>query len=81
MERREVFLSLSEVRSLLDMRVLEGRGAISVHLIESCWTSSSLGDAWMLEMPMLLTDEEDILLLGTLVLSKNKSKWGHERKE
>ena len=39
--RKEVFLNPSKVRNLLDMRVLEGRGDLSVWLIKNQWSRSS----------------------------------------
>lgn len=65
--RRNDFLSLSEVRSLLNARVLEGRGDLSAWLIENQWSGSFLGDHWMLEISMPLEDEEGYHLLGILV--------------
>ena len=64
--RREVFLNPSEVRRLLDVRVLERRGDLSVWLIEHHWSGAFLGDGWMLEISMPLSDEEGVRLLGTL---------------
>ena len=64
--RREVFLNPSEVRRLLDARVLERRGDLSAWLIEHCWSGAFLGDGWMLEISMPLSDKEGVHLLGTL---------------
>ena len=64
--RREVFLNLSEVRRLLDARVLERREDLSAQLIENRWSGSLLGDSWTLEMSVPLLDEEGDHLLGFL---------------
>ena len=64
--RQEVFLNLSEVRRLLDARVLERRVDLSVRLIENRWSGSLLGDSWTLEMSVPLSDEEGDHLLGSL---------------
>ena len=64
--RREVFLNPSEVRRLLDARVLEGRVDLSARLIENRWSGSLLGDGWTLEMSVPLSDEEGDRLLGSL---------------
>ena len=64
--RREVFLNLSEVKRLLDARVLEGRVDLSAWLIENRWSDSLLGDGWTLEMLVPLSDEEGDHLLGSL---------------
>ena len=64
--RREVFLNPSEVRRLLDARVLERRVDLSARLIENRWSGSLLGDSWTLEMSVPLSDEEGDRLLGSL---------------
>ena len=64
--RREVFLNPSEVRRLLDARVLERRVDLSARLIENRWSGSLLGDGWTLEMSVPLSDEEGDRLLGSL---------------
>ena len=64
--RREVFLNPSEVRRLLDARVLEGRVDLSARLIENRWSGAFLGDGWTLEMSVPLSDEEGDRLLGSL---------------
>ena len=64
--RQEVFLNPSEVRRLLDVRVLERRGDLSARLIEHQWSGSSLGDGWTLEISVPLSDEEGDRLLGSL---------------
>src|ERR1700753_2510517 len=64
--RREVFLNPSEVRKLLDARVLERRVDLSARLIKNRWSGSSLGDGWTLEMSVPLSDEEGDRLLGSL---------------
>ena len=64
--RREVFLNLSEVRRLLDARVLERREDLSARLIKNRWSGSLLGDGWTLEMSVPLSDEEGDRLLGSL---------------
>ena len=64
--RREVFLNPSEVRRLLDVRILERRGDLSARLIEHRWSGSSLGDGWTLEISVPLLDLEGDRLLGSL---------------
>ena len=64
--RREVFLNPSEVRRLLDARVLEGRGDLSAQLIEHRWSGALLGDGWTLEISVPLSDLEGDRLLGSL---------------
>ena len=64
--RWEVFLNLSKVRRLLDMRVLERREDLSVQLIEHQWSGSLLGDSWTLEISVPLTDKEGSLILDSL---------------
>ena len=64
--RCEVFLNPSEVKRLLDARVLERREDLSARLIENCWSGSLLGDGWTLEMSVPLSDEEGDRLLGSL---------------
>ena len=64
--RQEVFLNPSEVRRLLDARVLEGRGDLSAWLIEHRWSRAFLGGGWTLEISMPLSDSEGDRLLGSL---------------
>ena len=64
--RREVFLNLSEVRRLLDTRVLERRADLSARLIKNRWSGSLLGDSWTLKMSVPLSDKEGDRLLGSL---------------
>ena len=64
--RREVFLNPSEVRRLLDARVLEGRGDLSARLIEHHWSGSLLGDSWTLEISVPLSELEGDPLFGSL---------------
>ena len=64
--RREVFLNPSEVRRLLDARVLERRGDLSARLIEHRWSGALLGDSWTLEISVPLLDLEGDHLLGSL---------------
>ena len=58
----------SEVRRLLDVRVLERRGDLSVWLIEHCWSRALLGDGWTLEISMPLSDNEGSQILSSLTL-------------
>ena len=64
--RQEVFLNPSKVRRLLDTRVLERRGDLSAQLIEHHWSRALLGDGWMLEISVPLSDLEGDRLLGSL---------------
>ena len=64
--RQEVFLNPSEVRRLLDVRVLEGRGDLSAWLIKHHWSRALLGDDWTLEISVPLSGLEGDRLLGSL---------------
>ena len=64
--RQEVFLNPSKVRRLLDARVLERREDLSAQLIEHQWNGALLGDGWMLEISVPLSDLEGDRLLGSL---------------
>ena len=66
--RQEVFLNPSGVRRLLDARVLERRGDLSVWLIEHQWSGAFLGDGWMLEISVPLSDDEGSQILSSLPL-------------
>ena len=67
--RQEVFLNPSEVRRLLDVRVLERRGDLSAWLIKHRWSGALLGDGWTLEISVPLSDDEGSCLLSLLTLS------------
>ena len=64
--RQEVFLNPSEVRRLLDARVLERRGDLSVQLIKHQWSGALLGDGWTLEISIPLSDDEGSQILSSL---------------
>ena len=67
--RREVFLNPSKVRRLLDARVLERRGDLSAWLIKHRWSGALLGDGWMLEISVPLSDNEGSQILSSLTSS------------
>ena len=67
--RREVFLNPSEVRRMLDARVLERREDLSAWLIKHQWSSALLGDGWTLMISVPLSDDEGNLILSSLTLS------------
>ena len=51
------------------MRVLERRGDLSAQLIEHHWSGALLGDSWMLEISVPLSDDEGNLTLSSLTSS------------